>query len=80
MDKITFEENVINEIVDCIRDNINVYMRFSDEYFTKIKKYCNDNYNKDYKSIPYGELILFTEEVLYELFNCYHLYDLRSLE
>lgn len=81
MKEYNFQEKVINEITEMIGNNIKLYLNLSDEYFNRLRNFCKKNYNKGtYVPTSYNTLLLLTEEVLSELFNCYHLYDLRSLE
>lgn len=80
MKNTNYYEKVIEEIVEMIRDNIFVYLTWSDETFINLRKYCNENYDSEYQNLNYNKLSLFTNEVLGELIRFKHLYDLRTLE
>jgi len=80
MKEINYYAKAIDEIVEMIRENIYVYLSWSDETFLSLREYCNENYDNEYKSLNYNRLLSFTKEALDELINCHHLYDFRTLE
>lgn len=75
-----YNEELINEIINMIKTNINIYYNANDEYFPKLKENCKENINNKYKPLPYNELLYYVEEVLADLINTPYLYDFRSLE
>ena len=80
MKEINYYEKAIEEIVDMIKTNIYIYLTWSDETFLSLRKYCNENYDNEYKNLNYNKLLSFTKEALDELIGCQYLYDLRTLE
>lgn len=76
----SFEEKMITEIIEMLKTNLIIYYKNSDDFCVDLKKYCDENFEKDYKSLPYLQLLFFVEEVLADLINCPYLYDYRSLE
>lgn len=75
-----YHEELIEEIVKLISDNIYLLYNFNSNALLNLKSYCNENEDKEYKSIPYIKLLSFTEEALSEIFNADYLYDFRELE
>lgn len=73
-------ENMFEEILQMIKDNLELLYRYNDNTFINMKKYCKKNNNKKYKPLEYIKLVYYTEEALAELINAPNLYDLRLLE
>lgn len=75
-----YHENMFDEILQIIKDNFELLYRCNDDTFINMKKFCEENNNKKYRSLEYIKLIYYTEEALTELINTPDLYDLRLLE
>lgn len=81
MEKKSYYENIVEEIVELIKTNILLYYRNLDDTFLGIKKYCLEKEEDEkYQKLDYMWLLHFTEEALAELINCEFLYDFRALE
>lgn len=77
--KEIYDEKVIDEMVEMIRNNIELYYRNSKNYFCGLRNYCQRNNDKENK-ISYNQLLFLVEEALAELINCEFLYDFRTME
>lgn len=75
-----YYENLIDEIIQMIRDNLILQFNYNDEALLNIKDYCIENIEKKYKPLTYNDLLSFTEEALADLINCQYLFDFRSLD
>ncbi len=73
------DEKVIDEIIEMIRNNIEIYYRNNENYFYGLRNYCQRHNDKKEK-ISYNQLLFLVEEALAELINCEFLYDFRVLE
>ena len=71
---------IIDQIIEMIDTNVRIYFNNSDKYFKEIKKYCNENIDKEYEQLDQRLLSYFTMIVLLELSDCPFLYDYRALE
>ncbi len=74
-----YHEQVIDEIVEMIRNNIELYYNNSTEYFGGLRDFCKSNDNNK-RNLNYNQLLFLVEEALSELINCTYLYDFRTLE
>lgn len=75
-----YYENMFDEILQMIKDNLELLYKYNEDALINIKEYCNKNNNKEYEPLDYIKLIYYTEEALAELINAPDLYDLRLLE
>ena len=76
----TYHEKIFDEIIQVIKDNLELMYNYDDDALPNIRKHCNKNNHRKYKPLTYNELIYFTEEVIAEIVNAPYLYDFRSLE
>lgn len=76
----TYHEKIFDEIIQVIKDNLELLYNYDDNALINIREYCYRNNQKKYKPLTFNQLIYFTEEVLAELVNTPHLYDFRPLE
>lgn len=75
-----YHEKVLEEIVQAIKDNLELLYNYDEEALINIREYCHqNNYNK-YKPLTYNKLVDFTEEAIAEIINIPYLFDFRSLE
>ncbi len=75
-----YEEKIIEEIIEMIENNINIYYNESETNFIELRKLCRDKYDEIEEKISHQKLASLVQEVLNELKNVKHLYDYRSLE
>lgn len=75
-----YQEKIIEDILLMIKDNLKIYYNSDENTLINFRKYTNDKYDEEYKSIPYEDLVFLCEESLAELVNYPFLYDFRSLE
>lgn len=75
-----YHEKVFEEIVELIKNNLELLYNYNDNSLVNIRKYCHKNNHHWYKPVPYNELICFTEEALIEIRKAPYLYDFRNLE
>ena len=76
----TYHEKLFDEIIQIIKDNLELLYNYNDDALINIRKYCNKNNHQRYKPLTYNELIYYTEEAIAVLINAPNLYDFRSLE
>lgn len=76
----TYYEKVFDEIIQIIKDNLELIYKYNDKSLNNIRKYCYKHDNQKYKPIDYNELIKFKEESIIEILNAPYLYDFRPLE
>ena len=76
----TYHEKLFDEIIQIIKDNLELLYNYDEDALINIRKYCHKNYKMKYKPLTNNELIYFTEEAIAELVNTPYLFDLRSLE
>ncbi len=76
----TYHEKILDEIMQVIKDNLELLYNYDDDALINIRKYCYQNNHNKYKPLTYNQLICFTEEAIAELVNIPYLYDFRSLE
>ena len=76
----TYHEKIFDEIVQIIKDNLELLYNYDDEALTNIRKYCYKNNHHKYNPLTYNQLIYFTEEAIAEITNMPYLYDFRPLE
>lgn len=74
-----YHEELIDEIVKLISDNLNLLYKYDEDSLINLRKHCYKNYDKDYKSIPYIQLLGFVDEALADIFNAPYIYDFREL-
>lgn len=75
----SYEEHIINEICTIIEDNLKLFL-LNDNKLLKLKSYCKNKENSNYKSPSYEFIIAFVEEALFDLLTTNHLYDYRDLK
>lgn len=75
-----YHEKLFDEIIQVIKDNLELLYNYDEDALINIRKYCNKNNYRKYKPLTYNELIYFTEEAIAELINTPYLYDFRPLE
>ena len=75
-----YHEKIFDEIIQIIKDNLELLYNYNDEALLNIRKYSNQNAHQRYKELSYNNLIHFTEEAIAEIINAPYLYDFRSLE
>lgn len=76
----TYHEKIFDEIMQIIKDNLELLYNYDDNSLTNIRNYCHKNNHHRYKSLTYNQLINFTEEAIVEITNTPYLYDFRPLE
>ena len=76
----TYHEKLFDEIIQTIKDNLELLYNYNDDALINIRKYCNKNNHQRYKPLSYNELIYYIGEAMAELINTPYLYDFRSLE
>lgn len=72
-------DEIIEEIVEMVKDNIKVYMN-NDKYFVGLKTYYKENYYNKTEIISYERLVYLVTDVLVDIINSEYLYDFRELE
>ena len=75
-----YHEKLFDEIIQIIKDNLELLYNYDDNALIDIRKHCNKNNHQRYKPLTYNELIYYTEEAIAELVNVPYLYDFRPLE
>lgn len=75
-----YHEKIFDEIIQMIRDNLELIYAYNDDALINIRKFSVQNDHSKYKPLPYNQLIFFLEEVISEIINIPYLYDFRSLE
>lgn len=76
----TYHEKLFDEIVQLIKDNLELLYNYNEDALINIRNYCNKHAHQKYKNLAYNELIYYTEEAIAELVNAPELYDFRPLE
>lgn len=75
-----YQEKIFDEIIQTIKDNLELLYNYDDDSLINIKEYCKKNNHRKYKPLTYNELIYFTEEAIAEIVNAPYIYDFRPLE
>lgn len=75
-----YHEKLFDEVIQVIKDNLELLYNYDDNALPNIRKYCNKNNHRKYNPLTYTQLIYFTEEAIAELINTPYLYDFRPLE
>lgn len=76
----TYHEKVFDEIVEIIKNNLELMYNFDDDALINIRNYCHNNAHHRYKPLEYNKLIFFTEETIAKIINAPYLYDFRLIE
>lgn len=76
----TYHEKIFDEVIQIIKDNLELLYNYDEDALINIRKYCHQNNHNKYKPLTYTQLIYFTEEAIAELINTPYLYDFRPLE
>ena len=76
----TYHEKIFDEIIQIIKDNLELLYNYDEDSLINIRRYCKENNHRKYKSLTYNELICFMEEAIAELVNAPYIYDFRPLE
>lgn len=75
-----YYKDLIDEIVEMIKINLELIYAYDEKEMIKIRKHCKKNIDSTYKSLPYNQLLCFTKEVISSIINAPYLYDFRNLE
>ena len=60
----TYHEKIFDEIIQIIKDNLELLYNYDDDTLINIRKYCYKNNHNKYKHLTFNQLICFTEEAL----------------